>query len=163
MQSLEKGELENWRFDHYGRLAYIILADQFPRCIYRGKAKAFALDEKALFVAEMVVNDFRESQYNRYRNAEKWLVLLPLVHTEDEATVAQCIEEYQRLADDAYESGYDAFVIAAGLAKKYGEAHLDPLTKFQRYPQRNKALGRADTPEEAEYLADEDNDDGTIK
>ena len=94
MQNLEAGDLDSWKFDHYGRLAYIILADQFPRCIYRGKKKSFVCDDKALFVSEMVVNDFRESQYNRYRNAEKWLILLPLMHKEDEESVRLCIDEY---------------------------------------------------------------------
>ena len=58
--------------------------------------------------------------------------------------------------------GYDGFVIAAELAMKYCEAHLEPLKVFGRYPTRNEYLGRDNTPEEEEWLQNEENNDGTI-
>jgi len=58
--------------------------------------------------------------------------------------------------------GYDAFVIASELATKFTEAHKEPLDLFGRFPTRNECLGRENTPEEEEWLQNEDNNDGTI-
>lgn len=68
--------------------------------------------------------------FDDYRNGEKWLILLPLMHKEDVESVNLCIHEFKRLADDCNRMGYDGFVIAAELAMKYCEAHLEPLKIF---------------------------------
>jgi len=60
------------------------------------------------------------------------------------------------LADEANAMGYDAFVIASELATKFTEAHKEPLDLFGRFPTRNECLGRENTPEEEEWLQNED-------
>jgi len=56
-EKIEKGELEHWRNDHNGRLAYIIIADQFGRNMFRGTGRAFSLDQKAYEVSMSILDD----------------------------------------------------------------------------------------------------------
>ena len=97
VEKAESGELEEWKYDNMGRLALIILYDQFPRCIFRGEARAFASDHRALEIAQFVVNVYSDGDselFECYRNGEKWLMLLPLMHCEDQAYVEACVKEF---------------------------------------------------------------------
>ena len=52
MQQAAAGELHAWRRSPQGRLAEIIVLDQFSRCIHRGTAQAFAQDPMALVLSQ---------------------------------------------------------------------------------------------------------------
>ncbi|GEQ50290.1 DUF924 family protein [Tetragenococcus koreensis] len=51
-QQAAQGELDRWRESIQGRLAEIIILDQFSRNIYRGQAEAFSFDTAALILSQ---------------------------------------------------------------------------------------------------------------
>ena len=97
IKELREGKREHWKKDHYGRLAYLLLADQFSRNIGRGKAEAFATDSHALALSKEIVAD--RQMYDSYRNYEKFFILMPLMHSEDPQDGLQCIKEAEMQAE----------------------------------------------------------------
>ena len=89
--------------------------------------------------------------YNEYCYLEKKFVAMVLMHAEDIEVSKKCIAEFDRLHKECEESGShyaDGFKGNAGAAR----SHYKPIEQFGRYPTRNKALGRENTPEEEEYM-----------
>lgn len=75
-----RGELDHWSSDSLGRLALILVLDQFPRSIWRGTARAFSLDEKALAVA---LEGYANGHYDALTTPwYKTMYNLPLAHCE---------------------------------------------------------------------------------
>src|SRR5690606_9939539 len=76
----EAGRLDAWREDPHGCLALILLTDQFPRNIFRGKPDAFRFDAYALELSHHA----REAGYDRILHPVACVFLyLPLEHAED--------------------------------------------------------------------------------
>ena len=137
-----QGILENWRDSPEGCLAYILLLDQFPRNMFRGSAKAFATDKKALDVARHAVNKSFDDVFSA---VQKRFIYLPFEHSEHIEDQKISVDLFSQIkAEDPL--GYD-----------YAIKHLEVIEKFGRFPGRNKALGRQNTPEEEAFLADPDN------
>lgn len=130
-----RGEYYGWRESIYGRLAEIILLDQFPRNMYRNQAQAFATDSVALILSQEAINgqNFHElgKEYQRF-------MLMPWMHSES-------ILIHQK-AEKLFEF-YDL-----KKALKYERQHKKIIERFNRYPHRNEVLGRQSTPEELEFL-----------
>jgi uncharacterized protein (DUF924 family) len=134
---LARGEGFSWRASPAGRLAEIIVLDQFSRQLYRADARAFAQDGMALALAQEAVG----LGLDRALTVERRLFLyMPFMHSES----LLVHEQAQALFADL---GHE------GSLKSAGE-HLEVLRRFGRYPKRNAALGRASTPEELAYLAE---------
>lgn len=133
------GELVDWRKTIQGRLAEIIVLDQFSRNIYRGRAKAFASDSMALALAQEAL---KQPTMNELSTKEKGFLYLPFMHSES----LVIHEEAMRLFSQPGLEYQLTFEIG----------HLDILKKFGRYPHRNQALGRTSTPEEAYFLTQPD-------
>lgn len=124
-----------WETRPDGALALTIALDQFPRQIYRGTARAFALDPYARAVADRSL----EAGYDGQVATElRGFFYLPFMHSEDLADQGRCVALYEA-AGDAY-----------GL--KFACEHRDIIARFGRFPHRNPALGRAMTPEEQAFL-----------
>lgn len=117
-------------------LAALIVLDQFSRNMYRGTAKAFGSDVKALRIADGAVARGFDAAVPKERRV---FFSLPLEHAEDLALQDRSV----------------ALISALGDAEltKYAEAHRDVIREFGRFPHRNAALGRASTEEELAYLA----------
>jgi uncharacterized protein (DUF924 family) len=134
--ALARGEGFSWRSTPQGRLAEIIVLDQFSRQLHRGEAAAFASDPMALALAQEAIagghHHFLEPQ-------KRMFMLMPLMHAE--SLVVQ--RESVRL--------FTALGLPEGL--KAAEGHLDLIRRFGRFPRRNAALGRVSTPEEEVYIA----------
>lgn len=128
-----RGELFNWRTSAQGRLAEILLLDQIPRNIFRGKAQSFATDSLALVLAQEGLTQAQELPV-----VQRGFFYMPFMHSESLAIH----EEALRLFDQP------------GLEKrlKYEKMHAEILKQFGRYPHRNAILGRPSTKEEEEYL-----------
>lgn len=77
---------------------------------------------------------------------------MALMHAEDPAKGERCVAETEALYAYANDHGLDSRLKTAEILKKFAVEHLEPVKKFGRYPTRNKALGRATTAEEEEYL-----------
>lgn len=116
-------------------LATIILLDQFPRNMFRGTARAFATDNKALEVARGAVERGLDKVLDKDGRA---FMYLPFEHSEDLGDQERAVELFTPLGDDEY--------------TRYAIAHRDIIARFGRFPHRNAILGRPSTPEEEEFL-----------
>ena len=141
-----RGELEaTWAASARGRLALIIVLDQFSRHIHRGTAVAFAQDT----MAQHLVKDGIERGLDRdLIPAARSFVYLPLEHAEDIALQRLSVESFRGLCDvvaPAWRKDYESFL-------DYAQRHRDIIERFGRFPHRNAVLARASTAEEAEFL-----------
>jgi uncharacterized protein (DUF924 family) len=133
--------------DPAGVLAAIVTFDQLPRNIFRGSARAFAFDIRALALSRRFVASGADRTVGL---TQRVFAYLPFMHAEDRATQDASIALYTQLAADA------AGTPAAASFKNnlvFAEKHRDIIARFGRFPGRNLALGREDTPEEAGWLA----------
>lgn len=129
-----RGQLTDWRNCLRGRLAEILVLDQFARNVYRGQALAFTGDDLALSLAREAIQ-IGVAELNR---SERRFIYMPFMHSE-------------RLVDHD-----DALVLFSepGMDKEldYEQHHRAILERFGRYPHRNEALGRISTTAEKEFL-----------
>jgi len=144
-----RGDLDPWASTPHGRLALIILLDQFSRNIYRGTARAFAQDAKAFALCEEGVADGMD---RALRPAERLFFYLPLEHAEDRTAQQRSVERFERLCDEVSSEQRPLFEDFLDYARR----HRAIIERFGRFPHRNKPLGRASTAEECEFLAGPD-------
>jgi len=129
------GELYLWRDTPQGRLAEIIVLDQFSRNIHRNTPQAFANDPIALVLAQHAV---AAEAYTALTEIERSFLLMPYMHSESPRIHA----------------------VAEGLFREHASTescrfelrHKEIIDRFGRYPHRNAILGRIPTPEEVEFL-----------
>lgn len=130
-----RGDLDHWQCTPGGALALILLLDQFPRNAFRGTARAYASDAKALEVARAAL----EAGHDRHIDADLRLFLyLPFNHSEALEDQERCIELCRALGNPE------------NLA--YAIDHRDIVKRFGRFPHRNAILGRDTTDEEQRFL-----------
>ncbi len=131
------GELADWRGTPEGRLAEIIVLDQFSRNIWRDSPRAFAQDPQALTLAQELAASGQAAQLPADRRAFAWM---PFMHSESLQVHRQALPLFQQpgLEDTL------AFEIR----------HRAILERFGRYPHRNAILGRESTAEENGFLAE---------
>lgn len=132
------GLCDAWRDDAPGCVALCVVLDQFPRNMFRNDPRAFATDEAALLVAKFAV----ARGFDKLVTPEKRRFLyLPYEHSESLSDQKKSVDLFAAMKKDD-PLGYD-----------YALRHLEVIEKFGRFPHRNAVLGRANTPEEEEYLA----------
>jgi uncharacterized protein (DUF924 family) len=145
VESAARGERDTWARAPRSALALVVLLDQLPRNIWRGTARAFALDAQALAVArEAVAAGFP----GELAPIEQLFLTLPYQHCE----TLEVQRESLRLCR--------AIVAAAPLDWRpvlesfpfYAQQHVALIERFGRFPHRNKVLGRVSTDEERAYL-----------
>lgn len=129
------GKTAAWRKTPEGRLAEIIVLDQFSRNMFRDSAQAFAEDGLALRLSQAAVAAGDDQKLPLEQRA---FVYLPYMHSEDPAVHEQAMKLF---AQKGLEDNY-----------RYEIAHKKIIDRFGRYPHRNKALGRVSTAEELEFL-----------
>lgn len=135
-----------------GILAQIIVLDQFPRTMFRGTPRAFAYDSQASKLACFAVsNGWCESVYSP---VQRVFIGICLQHAED----LSCQERGVQLALSLDKHCHGSDEIAAYFLawKGYPYEHFDVIQRFGRFPSRNPALGRANTPEEEAWLSSPD-------
>jgi uncharacterized protein (DUF924 family) len=147
------GELDHWADESRGRLALILLLDQFRRNIYRNTAKAFEKDNVAL---RLCVEGAMEKKDQGLTPIQRAFYYMPLQHAESVKVQAKGCELYNRLAEAVSPTYRETFSTIA----QFAELHRDIIDQFGRFPHRNKLLGRENTAEEDEYLADDSPDFG---
>ena len=139
------GELDSWLGELRGRLALILLTDQFPRNIWRDQAAAFAFDVLALRWAKEALALGLDT---RARAIERVFLYLPLEHSENLADQQHAVRLFEALAASVsteLRPAFDGFL-------DYARRHLEIIDRFGRFPHRNAALGRETTAAEAEFL-----------
>lgn len=130
-------ELWAWRTTAEGRLAEILVLDQFSRNIHRDSPLAFAQDALSLALAQALVAAGHDAQLPPARRA---FAYMPYMHSESAAIHAQAMV----LFDQPGLENNLAFEVR----------HRDIIARFGRYPHRNAVLGRVSTPEETAFLAE---------
>lgn len=129
------GETFNWRATAEGRLAEIIVLDQFSRNMFRDTPKAFAYDPIALVLAqEAIANQADE----KVPEEQRFFFYMPFMHSESALIHQQAVELFSK---PGMENNLD-----------FEHRHKAIIDQFGRYPHRNKILGRESTQEEVEFL-----------
>lgn len=139
-QQANAGELHSWRATPKGRLAEIIVLDQFSRNIYRDNARAFASDKLAVRLVQQAIAAGADTELN---GDERLFVYMPLMHSESLVTHRQAEKLFASLAelDQKFARNLD-----------FEQRHKAIIERFGRYPHRNDILGRDSTAEELEFL-----------
>ena len=138
---------QRWQTTHQGKIALIILFDQFSRNIYFNTAKIFEFDPLALHLALGIIDD--PSYMTSYSLAEQIFIYFPLVHSENLIHTTKGAELLRKLVSQVSQRDLQRrYHTIARLAKN----HQKIIELFGRYPDRNDLLGRQSTPEEVEYL-----------
>ncbi|MFC0337698.1 Uncharacterized conserved protein, DUF924 family [Kushneria avicenniae] len=135
LEAARSGELAHWRKSDRGRLAEIIVIDQFSRNVYRGDPRAFSHDPQALVLAQEAV---RLGCDQRLSLTLRPFLYMPWMHSESLVVHQEAV----RLFD---QPGLERHL-------EVEHRHLAILERFGRYPHRNDALGRVSTNEERIFL-----------
>ncbi|HHQ6618726.1 TPA: DUF924 family protein [Serratia fonticola] len=130
-----QGELAHWRATIKGRLAEIIVLDQFSRNLFRNTPRSFACDGMALVLAqEAIATGLCENLTVEQRG----FLYLPFMHSESALIHQQALELFRQLNN--------------GDQLEFEIRHKAIIDRFGRYPHRNEILGRKSTFEEQEFL-----------
>jgi uncharacterized protein (DUF924 family) len=141
----DAGNWENSDGSARGRLATLLLFDQFPRHIYRGSVRAYSFDEKARALCHQMLDLNDDQELNFF---ERSFLYLPLEHSEDLADQEESFFQFRQLALQVPENLKAYFEDNL----KYAERHFEIIRRFGRFPHRNEVLKRNTTPEEKEFL-----------
>lgn len=130
-----EGALWQWRETAEGRLAEIIVLDQFSRNIYRDQARSFAQDPMALVLCQEAT---RAGCHQQMDNNQLGFLWMPMMHSESPAIHQEAVRLMNR----------------PGLERTYQFEiqHKEIIDRFGRYPHRNAILGRVSSPEEEAFL-----------
>ena len=128
-------ELYAWRAAPLGRLAEIIVLDQFSRTIHRATAQAFASDSMALALAQEAIAAHAD---DALEPAKKAFLYMPFMHSESPEMHAIAVSLFGQVGLDSY--------------LQFELRHKAIIDRFGRYPHRNALLGRVSSEEEIEFL-----------
>ncbi len=134
-EKAKEGLLVDWRETIHGRLAEIIVLDQFSRNLFRNDIRTYTQDKMAIALSQEVV---AHPDYAKLSPDEKRYILLPFMHSESLELHAWARKYFETLGDEG--------------TLYYEDLHLDVLKRFGRYPYQNDDLGRKSTPEEIAFL-----------
>ena len=148
LEQARRGELDHWAETPRGRLALIVVLDQFSRNAYRGSPLSYAQDEKALRLA---VEGIEAGMDRELRPIERDFFWMPIVHSEDLSLHEQHIRYVEGLATEVPPHLRSFYEFRLSQAR----AGRELMERFGRYPHRNEVLGRTSTEEELEYLRTE--------
>lgn len=130
-----EGKLTSWRETPEGRLAEIIVLDQFSRNMFRDTPKCFVFDALAL---ELSLKAIKNNVQDQLTIEQKAFLYMPLMHSESKEMHEKAVELYNA---PGLENNY-----------KFELMHKKIIDRFGRYPHRNEILGRVSTAEEKQFL-----------
>lgn len=138
-QQAAQAELWSWRKSAEGRLAEIIILDQFSRNLFRDQAAAFAQDPMALILAQEAISLDLDKQLSPEQRA---FLYMPFMHSESKAIHEFALKLFQRLGEP--------------VSLEFEKKHKQIIERFGRYPHRNQSLGRISSAAELEFLTQPD-------
>jgi len=147
------GKLDHWAHEPPGRLALILLLDQFRRNIFRNTAEAFAKDNLAL---KLCVEGAMVKKDQGLTPIQRAFFYMPLQHAESRKVQAKSVELFSKLAETVSPTYRETFETIT----QFAELHRDIIDTFGRFPHRNQLLNRENTPEENEHLTGDSLDFG---
>lgn len=129
-------ETAPWRAEPLGRLAEIIVLDQFSRNMFRGTPRAFEQDPLALSLAQEALSAGAADSLKGDRLA---FLCMPFMHSESARIQAESVQLFSKLRLEGY--------------LPYALEHKEIVDRFGRFPHRNKALGRVSSSAEADFIS----------
>jgi uncharacterized protein (DUF924 family) len=137
-EAAARGDLNEWELTPEGSLAVILLLDQFPRNMFRGRRETYRTDPVALMAADRAIErgfDTKvEPEFRRF-------FYLPFMHSESLRHQERSVSLNEALGDAE--------------SIKWARHHHDIVARFGRFPHRNAILGRETTPEEEAFLKED--------
>jgi uncharacterized protein (DUF924 family) len=133
-EAIDRGEREDWLDTARSALAYVIVLDQFSRNMFRGTARSFASDPRALAAARRGVD---RGDDRTLSDDERVFLYMPFMHSE-------WLDDQDRSCALFLASRHDQ--------ARFAEMHRNIIRRFGRFPHRNAILGRTSTPEEDAFL-----------
>ena len=137
LEAAARCELFGWRATAEGRLAEIIVLDQFSRNVYRDTPRAFSQEALALVLAQELV---ASGQYRSLAEAQRVFAYMPYMHSESALMHTQVVALFTQLG------------IQDNL--NFELRHKAIIDRFGRYPHRNAILGRTSSAEELAFLSE---------
>ena len=128
-------ELYDWRRQAEGRLAEIIILDQFSRNMFRNTARAFASDAMSLTLSQEAISCGADQVLTPLQRS---FLYMPFMHSESLKIHEVAVELYRK---NGIQNNLD-----------FELSHKKIIERFGRYPHRNEILGRQSTVEEIEFL-----------
>lgn len=139
LEQASKAELWSWRKNADGRLAEILILDQFSRNIFRDTPRAFAQDSLALALAQEAISQDLDKQLSPEQRS---FLYMPFMHSESKLIHEFALKLFQHLGNPEN--------------LEYEIKHKIIIDRFGRYPHRNQILGRESTEEELSFLTQPD-------
>ena len=137
LEAAARCELFAWRETPEGRLAEVLVLDQFSRNVYRDTPRAFAQDALALALAQELVASGHDRSLPL---AQRSFAYMPYMHSESALVHAQAVTLFSQ-------PGLEDTL-------RFELRHKEIIDRFGRYPHRNALLGRASSPEELVFLSE---------
>lgn len=131
------GMLDDWAATPLGRLALILLLDQFSRHIHRAAAAAFETDVRA---QQWAVEGIAMGMDEKLSFGQRQFFYMPLMHAEDPQLQAMSIERFTALRDFADD------------ILQFAQSHKSEIDRFGRFPHRNEALARTSSEDERAFM-----------
>ncbi len=139
------GELDGWRATPQGRLAFVLLTDQFPRNMFRSTPRAFAFDPLARAWARDAID---QGVDRRLRAIERVFLYMPLEHSESLDDQTEAVRLVGALTDGVAPELRPSFQGYLDFARR----HREVIERYGRFPHRNAILGRKSTADEISFL-----------
>ena len=146
VEAARAGRLDGWAETAYGRLALIVLLDQFSRNAWRGQPEGFAGDAQALALA---LEALENGHWEAVPPLAQFFLAMPVEHAEDPTMQARSVALFTHLAAQATPATQP--VLRSAL--EFAHQHQKVIARFGRFPHRNAALGRDSTAEEKAFVA----------
>ncbi len=147
-----RGELDGWTGTPRGTLALVVVLDQFSRNVFRGSARAFAQDDRALAATRAAIAAGHDRALSW---TERYMLLMPFMHAEDRTVQRDSVSAFRALHAEAVAAGAAAAEIdAVAAAADFAARHAAIIERFGRYPHRNALLERTSTGDELAFLTE---------
>ena len=148
LHKASQGDLQSWEEEARGRLAMVILFDQFPRNMYRNAPKMFAYDALALNLTLRTIHKKIDQQLQL---VERLFLYMPFQHCEDLEIQKLSLKQFEKLVlaselQSPSNTSYYQYTLS------YAKRHHDIIERFGRFPHRNAILKRSSTSDEVEFL-----------
>lgn len=141
------GELDHWAQTTRGRLALILLLDQFTRSVYRDDPRTYAGDARA---QALCVEAYDRGLDRELPFEQRHFLMMPMLHAENLALQERAVATMDALVAESEPFQRPVLAMGTEQARKYREV----IARFGRFPHRNAVLGRTSTPEEEAFLVD---------
>lgn len=142
------GDLDHWQASTRGRIALVIVLDQFTRNLFRNTPRAYAGDPAARALA---ISLFDSGLWRVGSTEQRLAIGMPFAHAEDLELQSRSVLIAQETAREAPEALRGPLAIGCDRSAHYRSI----IARFGRFPHRNAILGRASTAEELLFLEEE--------